>query len=73
MPRFFSQGIKHSHWPVNSYIYHLSMDMGMGQINKIQKLGVFTSGGDAPGMNAAIRAVVRTGIYYQKEVYGILR
>ena len=67
----FSQGIKHSHWPVNSYIYHLSMDMD--QINKIQKLGVFTSGGDAPGMNAAIRAVARTGIYYQKEVYGIMR
>lgn len=32
-----------------------------------------TSGGDAPGMNAAIRAVVRTGIYYGLEVYGIMR
>lgn len=39
----------------------------------IQKIGVFTSGGDAPGMNAAIRAVVRSAIYYKKEVYGIMR
>jgi 6-phosphofructokinase 1 len=39
----------------------------------ISKIGVFTSGGDAPGMNAAIRAVVRASIYYQKEVYGIMR
>lgn len=41
--------------------------------NKISKVGVFTSGGDAPGMNAAIRAVVRAAIYYNKEVYGIMR
>lgn len=41
--------------------------------SKIQKIGVFTSGGDAPGMNAALRAVVRAAIFYKKEVYGILR
>jgi 6-phosphofructokinase 1 len=40
---------------------------------KISKIGVFTSGGDAPGMNAALRAVVRAAIYYDKEVYGIMR
>ena len=40
---------------------------------KVTKIGVLTSGGDAPGMNAAIRAVVRTGIYYGLEVYGIMR
>lgn len=40
---------------------------------KIQKIGVFTSGGDAPGMNAALRAVVRAGIFYKKEVFGIMR
>lgn len=39
----------------------------------IKKIGVFTSGGDAPGMNAAIRAVVRASIYYKKEVFGIMR
>lgn len=39
----------------------------------IQRIGVFTSGGDAPGMNAAIRAVVRACIFYKKEVYGIYR
>jgi 6-phosphofructokinase 1 len=41
--------------------------------NKISKIGVFTSGGDAPGMNAAIRAVVRASIFYKKEVYGIMQ
>jgi len=37
------------------------------------RIGVLTSGGDAPGMNAAIRAVVRTAIYHRFEVYGINR
>ena len=36
-----------------------------------RKIGVLTSGGDAPGMNAAIRAVVRTGKYYGLEMVGI--
>ncbi len=40
---------------------------------KVTKIGVITSGGDSPGMNAAIRAVVRTGIYNGLEVYGIMR
>lgn len=38
---------------------------------KIKKIGVLTSGGDAPGMNAAIRAVTRMAIYHGFEVYGI--
>lgn len=37
------------------------------------RIGVLTSGGDAPGMNAAIRAVVRTAIYYGASVVGIRR
>src|SRR5690625_7822098 len=37
----------------------------------MKKIAVLTSGGDAPGMNAAIRAVVRKGIYHGVEVYGI--
>src|ERR1700739_4026758 len=41
--------------------------------NKVTKIGVLTSGGDSPGMNAAIRAVVRTGLYHGLEVYGIMR
>jgi 6-phosphofructokinase 1 len=45
----------------------------MTQMNKIKKIGVLTSGGDAPGMNAAIRAVVRAGSHYDLEVTGILR
>ncbi len=40
---------------------------------KVSKIGVLTSGGDAPGMNAAIRAVVRTGLYHNLEVFGIMR
>lgn len=39
--------------------------------SKIKRIGVLTSGGDAPGMNAAIRAVVRSAIFHQKEVVGI--
>ena len=39
----------------------------------MKRIGVLTSGGDAPGMNAAIRAVVRYGIYHDMEVYGIRR
>ena len=41
--------------------------------NKVTKIGVLCSGGDSPGMNAAFRAVVRTGIYHGMEVYGIMR
>jgi 6-phosphofructokinase 1 len=40
---------------------------------EISRIGVFTSGGDAPGMNAAIRAVVRGSIFYKKEIFGIHR
>ena len=39
----------------------------------MKKIAVMTSGGDSPGMNACIRAVVRTGIYNGMEVYGIRR
>lgn len=45
----------------------------MNAKRKINRIGVLTSGGDAPGMNAAIRAVVRTAIYNDVEVVGILR
>ncbi|RDI44252.1 6-phosphofructokinase [Falsibacillus pallidus] len=37
----------------------------------MKRIGVLTSGGDAPGMNAAVRAVVRKAIYHDIEVYGI--
>ncbi|WP_175072791.1 6-phosphofructokinase [Terribacillus sp. AE2B 122] len=37
----------------------------------MKKIGVLTSGGDSPGMNAAIRSVVRKAIYHDLEVYGI--
>jgi len=37
----------------------------------MKTIGVLTSGGDSPGMNAAIRAVVRSAVYYNMKVYGI--
>ena len=40
---------------------------------KIKTIGVMTSGGDAPGMNAAIRAVTRAGIYNGFKIKGIYR
>jgi 6-phosphofructokinase 1 len=40
-------------------------------MNPVKTIGVLTSGGDAPGMNAALRAVVRTGIYYGYKMLGI--
>jgi len=42
-------------------------------MSEIKRIAVFTSGGDAPGMNAAIRAVVRTAAYHHLHVYGIYR
>lgn len=39
----------------------------------MKRIGLLTSGGDAPGMNAAIRAVVRSALYFGMEVYGIER
>lgn len=39
----------------------------------IKRIGVLTSGGDAPGMNAAIRSVVRYGVHHNVEVIGIFR
>ncbi len=42
-------------------------------MNTIRRIGVLTSGGDAPGMNAAVRAVVRTAMFYGIECIGIRR
>ncbi|QNL22400.1 6-phosphofructokinase [Hyphobacterium sp. CCMP332] len=41
--------------------------------NALKKVAVLTSGGDAPGMNAAIRSVVRSSLFYNLEVYGVFR
>jgi 6-phosphofructokinase 1 len=42
------------------------------EMKKLQRIGVFTSGGDSPGMNAAIRAVVRTAVFHNIKVTGIM-
>lgn len=39
----------------------------------INRIGILCSGGDSPGMNAGIRAVVRTAVYHKMEVFGIMR
>ena len=41
--------------------------------NKVKRIGVLTSGGDAPGMNAAVRAVVRTAVSHGIQCVGIRR
>lgn len=42
-------------------------------MSSVKRIAVLTSGGDAPGMNAAIRAVVRTAVYHDLHVYGVMR
>ena len=42
-------------------------------MNTMRRIGVLTSGGDAPGMNAAVRAIVRGGVYNGLKVFGIQR
>lgn len=45
----------------------------MEETRKIRRIGVLTSGGDAPGMNPCVRSVVRAARYHGMEVYGIRR
>ena len=52
-------------------IIHTWNDGGLTMNDTIQTIGILTSGGDAPGMNAAIRAVVRTAINKGLKVKGI--
>ena len=40
--------------------------------SQIKTIAIFTSGGDSPGMNAAIRAVVRTALHHGIKVFGIM-
>lgn len=49
------------------------MTMEGKKTTNLKKIAVFTSGGDAPGMNAAIRGTVRAALYYGLEVYGVKR
>ena len=50
---------------------HIQKTRQVPKRKKLQKIGIFTSGGDAPGMNAAIRAVTRAAISHGLEVAGI--
>ena len=40
--------------------------------SQIKTIAIFTSGGDSPGMNAAVRAVVRTALHHGIKVFGIM-
>ncbi|MDY6895081.1 MAG: 6-phosphofructokinase, partial [Thermotogota bacterium] len=42
-------------------------------MSEVKRIGLITSGGDAPGMNAVIRAVTRSAVVENIEVYGFLR
>lgn len=57
-----------NHVNVNYMIYKIA---DLREDSLMKKIAVLTSGGDAPGMNAAIRAVVRKGIYHGLEVMGV--
>ncbi len=61
------KGIRVKKIPSDSTTNFLTMD------SNIKSVGILTSGGDAPGMNAAIRAVTRAGISNGMRVYGIFR
>lgn len=48
-----------------------ALNLGKDSANVMKRIAVLTSGGDAPGMNAAVRAAVRVGIAEDCEVFGI--
>ena len=50
---------------------YISFSKFMIEVIRMKKIGVLTSGGDSPGMNPAIRAVVRKAIFHNVEVYGV--
>src|SRR5690606_2784419 len=55
------------------YIRAANLQKIIKKVQSISKVGIFTSGGDAPGMNACIRAVVRTALHAGKSVTGIFQ
>ena len=59
--------------PSSRKIYTSSLERSQIMEKKVKRIGVLTSGGDAPGMNAAVRAVVRTALSQGIECVGIRR
>ena len=66
----FDAFLKQSLIKINQFV---QLKFTLNMKSKVNRIGVLSSGGDSPGMNAAIRAVVRTGIYHGMEVFGIMR
>jgi len=54
-------------------IYTKFVPLNKRMNKRISSIAVLTSGGDAPGMNAAIRAVVRSAVFYNKKAFGVYR
>lgn len=57
----------------NDNYYYFYMNLKTFKMSEIKKIALLTSGGDAPGMNACIRAVVRTAHFYNLKVSGIIK
>lgn len=55
------------------YLHRFKIFNRINMSTNLKKIGILTSGGDAPGMNAAIRAVVRSSIFHGVEVVGVMR
>ena len=64
----FNTGMSQSHDPLSN----LESFSPPGQPATLSHIGIYTSGGDSPGMNAAIRAVTRTALHHKIKVSGIL-
>lgn len=64
-----------SNEPVAEDLFHKHQLEARGRVRAsgVKRIGVLTSGGDAPGMNALVRGVVRTATYYGVETYGVKR
>lgn len=58
---------------MNRYTYFREIIKIKDSMNSIRHIGVFTSGGDSPGMNACVRAVTRTAVFNQVQITGIMR
>ena len=55
------------------FVENLFIKFGAIMNETIKRIAVLTSGGDAPGMNAAVRAVVRSSVFYQLECYAVFQ
>src|SRR5262245_33774360 len=53
------------------HVLVFNQTIAKGKVSMNKNVAVLTSGGDAPGMNAAVRAIVRTGLFHGYEMHGV--